>query len=445
MLSLLAKKAADLISEPDRLPGWLHRAATLEAANLSRSEQRYQLRNHNAMMDNQLDSTNPDDEAWQEVLPHLDAALLRLPSRDRQIVVMHFLEGKPHDEIAKVLGKTASAVQRQCHRCLAKLARLLRHRGVPVSVAVLAGGMATEGAKAAPAALLAKVPAAALLVPGNSSLPLLSKTFLLMTSTKKNIITAAAVATIAAVPIVQQQKNINNLQTRLAGFVDTGDQPQPAAPVTSPAPLAGMPAEGRVVSPRPAKRRPIPNLERELENAKERLVEAESRIEEYDRGFAEGVSSSTVRAQIGADETLVTGGFIDGDGNHRFTFVTPIKEVSDTGEELIKVASSSISVPSELIVEHGLDSLATQVRNTQQHAETWGTEEFRSVLDRLSEAGIDVVDRPVIFTRPGSRFSIETGTEEGVVNRTLASVAYDEDSSGFNVDTRIEQIDQTPQ
>ena len=44
VLALLVRKAPDLAEEPARLPGWLHRAATLEVGNLLRIEARHQRR-----------------------------------------------------------------------------------------------------------------------------------------------------------------------------------------------------------------------------------------------------------------------------------------------------------------------------------------------------------------------------------------------------------------
>lgn len=53
------------------------------------------------------------------------AALLRLPSDQRQVIELRFLEEWPHDDVAAALGKTAEATRALQHRALAALRRML--------------------------------------------------------------------------------------------------------------------------------------------------------------------------------------------------------------------------------------------------------------------------------------------------------------------------------
>jgi urease accessory protein UreF len=131
----------------------------------------------------------------------LDEALNRLPEGDRQLVVLHYLEGVPHREIADRQGKSTSAIQRQYHRGLDKLARLLRRRNVAVSASGLAALLGVEAAKAMPASLFKTLSGAALAAPGTCSLPFIAKTTILMTAKQKTLLAVASVALIAAVPI----------------------------------------------------------------------------------------------------------------------------------------------------------------------------------------------------------------------------------------------------
>ncbi|MEZ5325915.1 MAG: RNA polymerase sigma factor [Verrucomicrobiales bacterium] len=149
------------------MAAWLHRcAASYEAANLLKKEMRHQNRIRAAMEDSPLkvsDREGEDDPAWKNALPHLDSLLDRLSETDRQLVVLHYLQGMPHRELAVVVGKSRSAVQRRCHRCLDKLANLLNARGMGISTVTLVSMFASESAKAVPATLVAELPAAALL------------------------------------------------------------------------------------------------------------------------------------------------------------------------------------------------------------------------------------------------------------------------------------------
>ena len=95
-------------------------------------------------------------------MPLLDLALDRLPDADRRIVLRHYFEGKSFNQIGAEVSRPAATVQKQCRRALDKLARILRGKGVALSVATLASGLAVQSAKAAPPALLKSAAAKAL-------------------------------------------------------------------------------------------------------------------------------------------------------------------------------------------------------------------------------------------------------------------------------------------
>jgi hypothetical protein len=103
-----------------------------------------------------------DSSAWNAAMPLLDLALDRLPDADRHIVLRHYFEGKSFNQIAAEISRPAATVQKQCRRALDKLSRILRGKGVALSVATLAYGFAVQSAKAAPPALLKSAAAKAL-------------------------------------------------------------------------------------------------------------------------------------------------------------------------------------------------------------------------------------------------------------------------------------------
>lgn len=213
-LCLLARKMRRRRSQaPDHLAAWLHRAATYEAANLAKKEHRHQNRTR-ALMEDPSISTAPQDHAWDAALPHLDESLARLNEQDREVVILHYLERKTHREIAQSLGKSEAAVQKRCHRCLAKLARSLRKKlGNPSHLggASLAALLTRESAKSAPAELLARSPSAALATTGAGSLTLIQQAALLMTTNQKIGLTTLAVTCLAAIPITIQHVQLRNL------------------------------------------------------------------------------------------------------------------------------------------------------------------------------------------------------------------------------------------
>ncbi len=65
-------------------------------------------------------------------LADLQQALARLPEEQQAVIILRFLEGLSHQEVARLLGKSEGAVRVIQHRALAALARLLggvRNRG----------------------------------------------------------------------------------------------------------------------------------------------------------------------------------------------------------------------------------------------------------------------------------------------------------------------------
>ena len=152
----LAKKAGALGGQRS-LGAWLHRAATLESLKSLRRDATRQ--RHLAMIREHQDAAAPghDEATWREVRPHLDQLLDRLPATDRDILVLHYFEGLPFAEVARVIGSTAAAAQKRSVRALKKLAGLLRKRGAAIPVAALTAGLGLELSPAAPPALAGSV------------------------------------------------------------------------------------------------------------------------------------------------------------------------------------------------------------------------------------------------------------------------------------------------
>jgi RNA polymerase sigma-70 factor (ECF subfamily) len=160
VLCAVVRKAAGLAKHPDRLPAWLHRATLFESSKAMRSEASHQRRKQLVHPDGI--AITSDTEAWNAALPHLDLALDRLSDADRGIVLRHYFEGKSFSQIGGEVSRPAATVQKQCRRAIDKLARILRGKGVALSVTALAAGLSTQTAKAAPLVLTKSIAAKAL-------------------------------------------------------------------------------------------------------------------------------------------------------------------------------------------------------------------------------------------------------------------------------------------
>lgn len=154
VLCAVVRKASGLAKHPDRLPAWLHRATLFESSKAMRSEASHQRRKQLVHPDGIAITGDADISGWTAALPILDLALDRLPDADRGIVLRHYFEGKSFSEIGGEVSRPAATVQKQCRRALDKLARILRGKGVALSVTVLATGLTSQTAKAAPTVLM---------------------------------------------------------------------------------------------------------------------------------------------------------------------------------------------------------------------------------------------------------------------------------------------------
>jgi RNA polymerase sigma factor (sigma-70 family) len=107
-------------------------------------------------------SESPNDLEWHDLRPVLDSALNRLPEKYRAPLVLHYLEGKTIEQIARELGCPAGTVSGRLDRAKHWLRKRLARQGVTLSVAALATVLANNAASAeAPAQLVANIVRAA--------------------------------------------------------------------------------------------------------------------------------------------------------------------------------------------------------------------------------------------------------------------------------------------
>lgn len=149
---LLAEQAAKLREQTDVGP-WLFRVAGYVTANLRRAEQRRQAREAEVAAETPTIS-KPSDGEWAQAVPHLNDAILTLRPKQQQVVVLHYLEGRPATEVARILGCSDGAVRERLAYALEKLRATLRRRGVAVSTTALAAGLASQSASAVEATVV---------------------------------------------------------------------------------------------------------------------------------------------------------------------------------------------------------------------------------------------------------------------------------------------------
>jgi RNA polymerase sigma factor (sigma-70 family) len=207
----LAHRAAELVEHPS-LAGWLHRATMLLALDRMRRRARHERKLRT--LSNMNQTSRAQDELWAEAQPHLDAALDALGARDRDVLMLHFVERQTFPEIGKRFNGSADAMRMRANRALAALARMLRKKGVVIPVAMLWAGLGNAFSQAAPAALAALSP---VLLTGTGKASLLSTILHTMQTTKTTkTVAAAALALLLPLPLILQQQQISAVEQRVA-------------------------------------------------------------------------------------------------------------------------------------------------------------------------------------------------------------------------------------
>ena len=200
---ILARKAKSLGAKTI-LAGWLHQTTRLTAANFLRGEIRRQKREQEAYMQSTLNE--PDTNVWPQIAPLLDDALGKLGERDRNALVLRFLENKSLAEVGAALGASEDAAKMRVNRALEKLRKMFGKRGVTLSAALIAGAVTACSVQAAPMGLAATISTVALTkgaAAGGSTLTLVKGALKIMawTKAKTAILTGAALILVAGMTI----------------------------------------------------------------------------------------------------------------------------------------------------------------------------------------------------------------------------------------------------
>ena len=201
----LSKNAGQLADRPV-LSGWLHRTAQNIAAQTVRTDVRRRAREQEAGVMNELLSPGSDlsrrsgteADAWEQILPHLDAALGELREPDRDSVLLRYFEKKSAQEMAELLGISAETAQKRVNRAVERLREFFSKRNVTIGASGLAVLISANAVQAAPVGLAATISTAVVLAGTtvSTSTIIAATKAIAMTTLQKTVVTAALAATI---------------------------------------------------------------------------------------------------------------------------------------------------------------------------------------------------------------------------------------------------------
>ncbi len=144
-------KLASKLSGSTMLGGWLHRHTCFVARTVMRGERRRQARERQAVEMNSLN--DPNDSVLARIAPVLDEAIQELGPDDRDAILLRFFERRNLRSVGEALGITENVAGKRVSRAVQELGMLLQRRGVALSAAALASGLAAGAVTAAPAGL----------------------------------------------------------------------------------------------------------------------------------------------------------------------------------------------------------------------------------------------------------------------------------------------------
>lgn len=134
------------------LGGWLHKAATQLAIDVSRSEsaRRRRERVHSQEHVEFLE----DQRSWKEISETIDRAMAELPDEARDLLVQHFILGRCQKEIAEERSVSVATICRRVSDAMEQLRGVLRRRGMPVGTSlVVFDFLALRGSETVPLAV----------------------------------------------------------------------------------------------------------------------------------------------------------------------------------------------------------------------------------------------------------------------------------------------------
>ncbi|HWI58086.1 MAG TPA: sigma-70 family RNA polymerase sigma factor, partial [Bacillota bacterium] len=245
---ILARKAGTL-GKDIILSGWLLRTTRFVVMN-ARRRQFHRSRAELEAASLQLCET---ENAWHQIAPLIDEALVSLNETDRNALTLRFFEEKSFKEIGALLHLSDDAAQKRVSRALGRLRDAFTRRGVVLPAALVSAAMATKAVQAAPSHLLALIPSG---VNAGTGQAMLLAESALRALERMRLRTFGLCTTGMTLILLLLLALVHQLRSRDSSAV----RPLPRAE----APVSGPPAATPPVRPATGIQAPIPSTRRQL-------------------------------------------------------------------------------------------------------------------------------------------------------------------------------------
>ena len=190
------------LTERPTVAGWLHNTARNLASKDIRSQIRRRTREQEAAAMNELLTTDSTAN-WEEIAPHLDAALGELSEPERDALLLRYFKNEDLRTVGATFGISEDAAQKRVSRAVEHLREFFAKRGITAGASGLVTVVSANAVQAAPVGLAITISTAAALT--GTTLATTATKAIAMTTLQKTVVTTT-VAVLAGVGIYEARQ-----------------------------------------------------------------------------------------------------------------------------------------------------------------------------------------------------------------------------------------------
>jgi RNA polymerase sigma factor (sigma-70 family) len=140
---ILFDRKCAVFSKNTVLAGWLFRTAMFTTRNAQKAEARRKERERYAATEPVEAGATPV-QVWEVLSKDLDEGLANLSARDRNALILRFLQNRSFREVGETLGLNEHGARQRALRALERLRKFFRKRGIVYPVTAFAAAFATQ-------------------------------------------------------------------------------------------------------------------------------------------------------------------------------------------------------------------------------------------------------------------------------------------------------------